>query len=104
MLYTILGLRAESIRDSRFGNGAKSLLKRKPSKEEVRTMSKRDTHKYHLKGLFRIIRSGITNNPDRREKEHKRKYGKNVRLQTVGRRTTREGARAWEKRQKRGTP
>ena len=68
-------------------------------------MSKRDTYKYHLKdGNSRTIRSGITNDPDRREKEHQRDYGKDVRIQTVGRRTTRAGARDWEKGQKRGTP
>lgn len=67
-------------------------------------MPKRDTHKYHLKRGNRIIRSGITNDPDRREKEHQRDYGKDVHIQTVGRRTTRDGARDWEKGQKRGTP
>jgi len=67
-------------------------------------MPKRDTHKYHLKRGNRIIRSGITNDPDRREKEHQRDYGKDVHIQTVGRRTTRAGARDWEKGQKRGTP
>ena len=52
-------------------------------------MSNRDTYKYHLKRGNSIIRSGITNDPDRREKEHQRDYGKDVHIQTVGRRTTR---------------
>ena len=64
---------------------------------------KRDTYKYHLKRGNKVIRSGITNDPDRREKEHQWDYGKDVHLQKVGRRTTRQGAREWEKNQKRGT-
>ncbi len=65
--------------------------------------SKRDTYKYHLKRGNQIIRSGITNDLDRREKEHQRNYGKDVHIQRVGNRTTREGAREWEKKQRRGT-
>ena len=64
---------------------------------------KRDTYKYHLKQGNEIIRSGITNNLDRREKEHQRNYGKDVHVQQVGNRTTREGAREWEKKQRHGT-
>lgn len=64
---------------------------------------KRDTYKYHLKRGNTVIRSGITNDLDRREKEHRRDYGKNVHIQQVGNRTTREGAREWEKKQRRGT-
>ena len=64
---------------------------------------KRDTYKYHLKRGNKIIRSGITNNLDRREKEHQRQLGDDVHIQQVGSRTTREGAREWEKKQKRGT-
>ena len=64
---------------------------------------KRDTYKYHLKRGSKIIRCGITNDLDRREKEHRRDYGKDVHIQQVGNRTTREGAREWEKKQGRGT-
>ena len=64
---------------------------------------KRDTYKYHLKRGNQIIRSGITNDLDRREKEHQRNYGKEVHIKQVGSRTTREGAREWEKKQRRGT-
>lgn len=67
-------------------------------------MSNRDTYKYHLKRGRQVIRSGITNDLERREKEHQRDYGKDVHLQKVGRATTRDGARDWEKDQKRGTP
>ena len=64
---------------------------------------KRDTYKYHLKRGNKVIRSGITNDLDRREKEHQRDYGKSVHIQQVGNRTTREGAREWEKKQRHGT-
>lgn len=64
---------------------------------------KRDTYKYHLKRGNTVIRSGITNDLERREKEHQRNYGKDVYVQRVGSRTTREGAREWEKKQRRGT-
>ena len=67
-------------------------------------MATRDTHKYHLKQGNKIIRSGITNDLDRREMEHQREHGKEVHITKVGRTTTREGARDWEKDQKRGTP
>ena len=64
---------------------------------------KRDTYKYHLKRGNKLIRSGITNDLGRREKEHQRNYGKDVHIQQVGNRTTREGAREWEKKQRRST-
>ena len=64
----------------------------------------RDTHKYHLKRGNRIIRSGVTNDLDRREGEHQREYGDDVHITQVGRRTTRPAARDWEKDQKKGTP
>ena len=67
-------------------------------------MTDRDTYKYRLKQGNKTLQSGITNNLERREKEHQRDYGKDVYLQQVGRRTTREAAREWEKQQKSGTP
>ena len=67
-------------------------------------MTDRDTYKYHLKKGKEILRSGITNDLDRREKEHQREYGNNVHIQKVGNRTTKDGAKDWEKGQKRGTP
>ena len=67
-------------------------------------MAKRDTYKYHLKRGHKIIRSGVTNDLDRREREHQREYGKGVHITKVGNATTREGARDWENDQKRGTP
>ena len=56
----------------------------------------RDTYKYHLKRGNRILRIGITNDLDGREREHQRKYGDDVHLQQVGRRTTRPAAMDWE--------
>jgi len=67
-------------------------------------MKERDTYKYHLKRGNRIIRSGITNDLERREREHRRVLGQAVQLEQVGRRTTRDAAKDWEKGQKRGTP
>ena len=61
--------------------------------EGVPTETKRDTYKYHLKRGNKIIRSGTTNNLDRREKEHQCKLGDDVYIQQVGKRTRREGAR-----------
>lgn len=72
--------------------------------KEVKTMAPRDTYKYHLKQGNKIIRSGITNNLDRREKELQQEYGENVHITKVGNATTRDGARNWEKEQKHGTP
>ena len=67
-------------------------------------MAKRETHRYHLKRGHTIICSGITNDLDRREKEHQREYGQDVHITKVGRATTRDAARDWEKEEKKGTP
>ena len=67
-------------------------------------MASRNTYKYHLKRGNKIIRSGITNDLDRREDEHQREYGEDVHVKKVGRATTREGSKDWEKEQKHGTP
>ena len=67
-------------------------------------MASRDTYKYHLKRGNKIIRSGITNDLDRREDEHQQEHGEDVHVKKVGRATTREGAKDWEKGQKHGTP
>ena len=67
-------------------------------------MKPRNTYKYHLKDGNKIIESGITNDLDRREREHQQEYGPGVHIFKVGSASTREGAREWEKNQKRGTP
>jgi len=61
--------------------------------------AKRDTYKYHYKRGNRILKSGITGDLERREKEHQRKWPSGHIIQ-VGRRTTEEAAKAWEDKQK----
>ncbi len=66
----------------------------------------RDTRKYQaVDGNGRIVRSGITRRDlQTREQELRRETGRNLHLRQVGRATTDEAARVWEKRQLRGTP
>jgi predicted GIY-YIG superfamily endonuclease len=56
----------------------------------------RDTHKYFYKTGNKIVHGGITNNLERREQEHQEKWPKGH-IFKVGRRTTEEAARKWEK-------
>ncbi len=58
---------------------------------------KRDTYKYHLKIGHRIKHRGITDDLERREREHRRKWPKGHIMQ-VGRRLTEEAAREWKER------
>ena len=67
-------------------------------------MDERDTFKYHLKRGNKILRSGITNDLDRREKEHQQEYRPDVHITKVGIASTRKGAEEWEKEQDKGTP
>ena len=65
----------------------------------------RNTTKYRVVTNRKTVHVGITNNPERREKEHQREYGRTARLVKEGRKTTRKGALAWERRQRdRGRP
>ena len=57
---------------------------------------KRNTYKYHFKVGNKIVHGGVTDDLTRREKEHKNKWPKGHIVQ-VGRRTTEEAARKWEK-------
>ena len=59
----------------------------------------RDTYKYHFKVGNKIVHSGITDDLERREQEHQQKW-LNGHIKQVGRRTTEEAAREWEKTQK----
>jgi len=61
---------------------------------------KRDTYKYHFKISRKIVHSGITDDLERREKEHQRKWPKGH-ITQVGHRTTEEAARKWEEEQDR---
>ena len=56
----------------------------------------RDTYKYYFKVGNKIVHGGITEDLDRREQEHQQKWTKGH-LYKVGRRTTEEAARKWEK-------
>ena len=60
---------------------------------------RRNTHKYHYKKGNKIVHSGITKDLERREQEHQVKWP-GGHIKKVGRRTTEEGAREWEKKQK----
>lgn len=60
-------------------------------------MAKRDTYKYHFKIGGKVVHRGITNDLNRREGEHKNKFGSNGRITQVGRRTTREAGLKWER-------
>ncbi len=62
----------------------------------ARTTSTRDTYKYQFKVGNKIVHSGITNNLERREQEHKQNWPKGQ-IEQVGRRTTEDAARKWEK-------
>lgn len=65
----------------------------------------RDTYKYHFKMGNKIVHTGITNDLERREQEHRQKYGDSGHIEQVGRRTTRDEALQWEGEQaKRGNP
>lgn len=57
----------------------------------------RDTYKYQFKQGNKVVHGGITNDLERREVEHQQKYGKGH-IKQVGRRTTEEAARKWEKK------
>ena len=62
-------------------------------------MKKRDTYKYDFLRGNHIIHSGITNDLDRREGEHKGEY-RGGHIRQVGRSTTREAAMDWEGRKR----
>lgn len=60
-------------------------------------MSKRrNTYKYIFKVGNKIVHGGITDDPQRREREHQQKWPKGH-IVHVGHRTTEEAARNWEK-------
>ena len=64
--------------------------------KEGHVPQKRDTYKYDFVKNRRIVHSGITNDLERREREHRATYGGGS-IRQVGRRTTEPAARAWEK-------
>ena len=56
----------------------------------------RDTYKYQFKVVNKIVHGGITDEMERREQEQQQKWPKG-RIKQVGRITTEEAAREWEK-------
>ncbi len=56
----------------------------------------RDTYKYHFKKGNKIVHTGITNDLERREREHKAALGESGHIKQVGRATTRDAALKWE--------
>lgn len=66
----------------------------------------RDTYQYHFKMGNKIVHTGITNDIDRREVEHKRVLGQRKgHIKQVGVRTTYDAALEWERQQeKAGKP
>ena len=64
----------------------------------------RDTYKYDFKVGNKIVHSGITNDLDRREQEHKQRWPSGH-IVKVGKAATEEAARKWEEtKQKTITP
>lgn len=59
---------------------------------------KRDTITYDLKQGGKIVYRGTTDNPERREREHKREGKKFTRLSITSRKMTEEGAKKKEAR------
>ena len=56
----------------------------------------RDTYKYHFKKGNKIVHTGITNDLERREQEHKQDFGESGHIKKVGHVTTRDAALKWE--------
>ncbi len=59
-------------------------------------MTIRDTFKYKVRVGRTVVHGGITKDLERREEEHQQKWP-SAKLTQVGRRTTDEAAREWEK-------
>ena len=70
---------------------------------EGRMANKLDTYKYQFKVGNKIVHGGITNDLERREQEHRQNHPKGH-IKQVGRRTTEEAARKWEKENSYGAP
>lgn len=59
-------------------------------------MPRRNIYKYHLKKGAKVVHRGITNDLERRQLEHQQK-SLGVKIQQIGRRTTRKAALKWER-------
>ena len=58
--------------------------------------SQSNIYAYHFWLEGKIVHTGITDDLERREQEHKQKYGKSGSIQQVNVFTTREAALGWE--------
>lgn len=58
----------------------------------------RDTYKYQFKVGNKIVHPGITDDLERREQEHQKKWPTGH-IKQVGNKTTEEAARQWEEEQ-----
>ena len=59
----------------------------------------RNTYKYHFKRGHKILYTGITDDLERREQEHRKNYGDGGHIKKVGNATTRDAALKWEREQ-----
>ena len=57
----------------------------------------RKYYKYHFKRGNKILHGGVTDDLERREGEHQRDINSKGHISQVGRRTSEEAARQWEK-------
>ena len=62
-------------------------------------MNKRDIYRYHIKVGHKIVHTGITDDPGRRELELQKKW-RNARISVQGPAVTEETARDWENQQR----
>ncbi len=62
-------------------------------------MAKRRSYsRYELKNGRKTVYRGITNNPERREEEHRDERKKFTKMNTVGPRVTKDAAEKWEEK------
>lgn len=72
-------------------------LYKEPLKRQGKVlMAERDTFKYELRDGNRVVYVGITNDPARREAEHRAEGMDFTRMKIVGNKSTRDGAGQWE--------
>ena len=65
------------------------------NERRYKKINKRNTYKYVLKDGNKIIYIGITDNPQRRESEHRRNKDFQ-KMEVIGRKVTRDSADQWE--------
>ncbi len=65
---------------------------------DTATGTRGDTYRYQFKVGNKVLHGGITKDLERREKEHQQEWPRGH-IKQVGRKTTEEAAREWEKDQ-----